>query len=144
MAWTREAIGRVLYEHDIFDDEDKSSGSMVSVRNPAKAIWRHGIVDSLLALQHPAPTRESLDALWKTHDHLFGSAKSWEEEIKDAIMAWAMGQPEKHFWCSHMVYRRREDGWDGTGWVLEAGAGFEVKENWAVCPVCAAPRPKES
>ena len=59
-------------------------------------------------------------------------------------VAWATGQPKKPFWCSHMVYRRREDGWDGTGWVLEAGAGFEVKENWAVCPVCTKPKPKEA
>ena len=131
MAWTREDIVRVFTEH----------GHVRGMSDVYETKYFGHLIDALLSLQPPAPTRESLDAILKDYNITQGFPA---EPLRDRLMAWAMGQPEKHFWCSHMVYRRREDGWDGTGWVLEAGAGFEVKENWAVCPVCAAPRPKES
>lgn len=35
------------------------------------------------------PSRESLDILWSQHDRQYPSAGTWQEAMKQALMAWA-------------------------------------------------------
>ena len=142
---TREQVKQVLTNHGLLRHCEKHTGKQFPILCPAHPCPE--LVDDLLALAPPPPSREALEPLLEEfrrapHDLHDGLPCPTCKSFMERFVAWAQGRVEKPVWCKHMVYRRAEQGWDGTGWVLEAGAGFEVKENWTVCPICSTPRPR--
>src|SRR3990167_2960700 len=104
-------------------------------------------VSALCALlTPPALDRETLIALITSYWNQWGSVVQFDDhgarcapKFLDLIVEWAQGMPPEPTWCKHMQWSEARQ-----RWTTEDEAARRVilwRDDWTVCPICAAPRP---
>mgnify|MGYP001568704608 CR=1 FL=1 len=97
----------------------------------------------------PHPSRDALERLWQQHDRQYPSAEAWRAAMKEALMAWATGQPSTPVWCVHWTWDPAVfipwSGGAATGaWKRSCGKGYVLAgEDTRFCDRCDAKRPEE-
>jgi len=107
-------------------------------------------VSALCALlTPPALNREKLAASIVRYGSQAGSIFQLDDQgiscvgvtpkFLDLIVEWAQGMPPEPTWCKHMQWSEARQ-----RWTTEDEAARRVilwRDDWTVCPICAAPRP---
>ena len=104
------------------------------------------LLDDLLSLAPPAPSREALEKILRQQGQV---RVGWIEEhlqvIMDLLMAWSQGETRPR-WCEHIVWATgKEEPLLLIGptprWIL-IGATMVSLNAWTVCPLCGTKRPE--